>query len=364
MERLKFLFNDNATYDYMTSTPDVADIYDRQIRLVQVAEQLGFSYYNIPEHQSADVAMWTSPSVFMSAVARQTSVIRLSINGYLMPFHNPLRLAQDVATLDHLSHGRVDFGALSGVAEHEFIRWNMHFDQRREMAAEALEIVEKAWTEEIMTHHGKYWQFDEALAMADALPEAASTYLAGMLQRGNLRTGRAKKNYNVGFGLDPVGVTAEKVASWRRMRKDAGHSGPEPHSLYLHTIYVAETDEKAQEEIDPYIRITTFLKQPGRVGRTKLGFLRGIGGPSATTGDHTPERQKVYEGMATGVDYWIKQGLALVGSPDTVARGLEERLGAVGFDHLSCGFRPGNLPSPLVEKSMRLFAKEVMPAFA
>ena len=97
MKRLNFLFNDNATYDYMTSTPDVADIYDRQIRLVQVAEQLGFSHYNIPEHQSADVAMWTAPSVFLSAVARQTSVIRLSVNGYLMPFHNPLRLAQDVA---------------------------------------------------------------------------------------------------------------------------------------------------------------------------------------------------------------------------------------------------------------------------
>jgi alkanesulfonate monooxygenase SsuD/methylene tetrahydromethanopterin reductase-like flavin-dependent oxidoreductase (luciferase family) len=363
MKRLNFLFNDNATYDYMTSTPDVADIYDRQIRLVQVAEQLGFSHYNIPEHQSADVAMWTAPSVFLSAVARQTSVIRLSVNGYLMPFHNPLRLAQDVATLDHLSHGRVDFGALSGVQEHEFMRWNMRFDERREMAEEALEIVEKAWTEEIMTYHGKYWQFDEALPWPMPYQKPHPPIWLGCSSEGTFERA-AKKNYNIGFGLDPVGVTAEKVDSWRRMWKDEGHSGPMPHSLYIHTIYVAETDEKAQEEVDPYIRITTFLRQPGRVERTKMGFVRGIGGPSATTGDHTLERQKVYEGMATGVDFWIKQGLALVGSPDTVARGLEERLGAVGFDHLSCAFRPGNLPSPLVEKSMRLFAKEVMPAFA
>ena len=361
--RLKFVFSDNSNYELMKSVPEAADIYELQIRVAQLAEQLGFSHYAVSEHQSADISMCTSPSVFMTAVARHTSVIRLSINGYLMPFHNPIRLAQDVAMLDHLSHGRVDFCALSGVQEHEFMRWNLSFDERREMAEEALEIVKKAWTEEIMTYHGKYWKFDDALPwpMPYQKPHPP-IWLACASEKTFERA--AKENYHIGFGLDSADVTAEKVDFWRRVWKESGHSSPMPHVMYLNTVYVAETDQRAEEEVAPYIGTTGFFSQPVRVERTKIGMVRGTGKPGAATGDHAPERLEVYRGMSTGVDFWIKQGLALIGSPDTVARGLEERQRAIGFDHFWCQFRPGNLPSPLVEKSMRLFAKEVMPAFA
>ena len=82
-----------------------------------------------------------------------------------LPFHNPLRLAQDNAMVDQLSRGRVEFGVGTGPREHEFTRWNLPFSERRAMAIEALEIIEKAWTEESVTYEGKYWQFDEAIPL-------------------------------------------------------------------------------------------------------------------------------------------------------------------------------------------------------
>jgi hypothetical protein len=65
--------------------------------------------------------------------------------------------------LDHLSRGRLEFGAGLGTHEHEFMRWDTPFDERRAMGDEALEIILKAWTEERVTYEGKYWRFDEAL---------------------------------------------------------------------------------------------------------------------------------------------------------------------------------------------------------
>ena len=67
--------------------------------------------------------------------------------------------------LDQLSRGRLEFGTGIGVAEHEFVRWNLPFYERRQMSQEALEIIIKAWTEDTVTYQGDYWQFDEALPL-------------------------------------------------------------------------------------------------------------------------------------------------------------------------------------------------------
>ena len=67
--------------------------------------------------------------------------------------------------LDQLSRGRLEFGTGIGVAEHEFVRWNLPFYERRQMSQETLEIIIRTWTEDTVTYQGDYWQFDEALPL-------------------------------------------------------------------------------------------------------------------------------------------------------------------------------------------------------
>ena len=109
---------------------------------------------------------------------------------YQLPFHHPIRLAQDLATLDQLSHGRLEFGTGTGVIAHEFLRWNLSFEERHEMSAEALEIIVQAWTQDTVTYQGKYWQFDEALPNSQTLPAAPSAHLGGGPQCWLLRVRR------------------------------------------------------------------------------------------------------------------------------------------------------------------------------
>ena len=163
MGKLEFGLWDSFGVHEMSRSPVAADIYEQHIREVQQAEALGYRSYFIIEHQNSHVGQITAPSVYLCAVAQHTSSIRIGTMIYQLPLHNPMRLAQDAAMLDHLSRGRLEFGVGLGTHEHEFMRWDTPFDERRAMGDEALEIILKAWTEERVTYEGKYWRFDEAL---------------------------------------------------------------------------------------------------------------------------------------------------------------------------------------------------------
>ena len=147
----------------MKAFPNPVEVYEEHIREVQEAEQLGYGYHFFIEHQNFPLSHVTAPNIYPTTLAGHTSSLRFGVMIYELPFHHPLRLAQDLATLDQLSRGRLEFGVGVGVQEHEFIRCNVPFAQRHDMAEEALKIIVSAWTEESVTHQGKYWRFDEAL---------------------------------------------------------------------------------------------------------------------------------------------------------------------------------------------------------
>lgn len=89
-----------------------------------------------------------------SLIARATSRLRIGTMMWQLPFYHPLRLAQEVAMLDHLSRGRVEFGTGMGVHEHEFIRWGVDYYQRAAIAGEVLDVVKQARTQDEVTYEG------------------------------------------------------------------------------------------------------------------------------------------------------------------------------------------------------------------
>ena len=358
MAKMEFAVFDEGSLNYFRSVPRAADLYEQRIREVQLEEQLGFGYHFIIEHQGNTGGQWTSPAVFLTALARHTSTIRIGGMIFLLPFYNPLRLAEDAATLDHLSGGRLEFGAGIGTLAHEFQRWNIPFEERREIATEALEIIKKAWTEDVLTYEGKYWKFDEALPMPHPYqkPHPPMWYVG----RSRESLGYAVANkYGIGVAFQPDPIAAETFNLWRELWNEAEYNEPMPRSFLARSVYVAETDEKAREEVAPYL-IQTYTWGEDMLARTNVG---GQSRDTGTVRAH-PEFVKIFQGMATDLDFWLERGLAHVGSPETVIRRLKKQQELMGFDVLGGTFRFGPIPDELVEKSMRLFAKEVMPAFS
>jgi alkanesulfonate monooxygenase SsuD/methylene tetrahydromethanopterin reductase-like flavin-dependent oxidoreductase (luciferase family) len=161
--KLEFgVWDQMQTYEVFQAK-SAADVYDKHIQQAQLMEKAGFEYYWTLEHQGSYVGAVTSPSVFLTAVARHTEKLRLGTMIWQLPFHNPVRLAEEVAMLDHLSHGRAEFGAGIGVHEHEFIRWGLNYYDRQEMGEETMDIIEMAWSGEPVTYNGRFYKFEDAL---------------------------------------------------------------------------------------------------------------------------------------------------------------------------------------------------------
>ena len=98
---------------------DVADLYEQRIQLVEIADQAGFYGYHLAEHHGTSLGAAPSPSVFFSALAQRTSQIRFSAMAFLLPLYHPVRLAEEICMLDHLSNGRVEVGVSRGVSPYE-----------------------------------------------------------------------------------------------------------------------------------------------------------------------------------------------------------------------------------------------------
>src|ERR1700682_4450889 len=146
MSSLDFAFWD--VIPHVNTGPGIADEYDLHIRLAERVEALGWHSYFVIEHQNAPQGT-SAPSVFLTAVARETSRLRLGAMMWQLPFYQPLRLAQEVGMLDQLSRGRVECGTGIGVHEHEFIRWGVDYYQRAAISAEVVLIVKMAWAQQL-----------------------------------------------------------------------------------------------------------------------------------------------------------------------------------------------------------------------
>src|SRR6188508_1750410 len=90
--------------DAEVSTRKTAEVYDEHISEAQLGEELGYQYYFFIEHQNANFPCVTAPSVYLASLARETSKLRIGPMVYQIPLYHPVRLAQDAATVDHLSH--------------------------------------------------------------------------------------------------------------------------------------------------------------------------------------------------------------------------------------------------------------------
>ena len=357
MTKLDFAVTDEWGVNYFSSVPEAVDLYERSFREVQLEEQLGFQSHFIVEHQGVGVGQVQSPTVYLSALAQRTKTIRLGVLVFPLPFYNPMRLAQDAAMVDQLSRGRLEFGVGIGTRPHEFLRWYLpDFSERRAMATESLEIIEKAWAEGSVTYEGKYWQFDEAIPLPRPYQKPHPPIWWGGVSKASVEFAVAH-NYNFALALRPDSEMAESLAYWRRLRKDGGSKGPIPRSLVSRSVYVAETDEQALEEAALYLP-QAYTYGEDRLAPSRLGNIRL---------DDTPQGQKsrdYFHGLTTGVDFWLKSGQAHVGSPETVIESLRKSQELIGFDVFMGSFRWGPIPDQLVEKSMRLFADKVMPAFS
>ena len=365
MATLEFALWD-AVGGYSETNDDMADMYDDHIRLAARIEELGWHSYFVIEHQNSPIGRITAPTVYLTAVARATSRLRLGAMMWQLPFYHPIRLAQEVAMLDQLSRGRVEFGTGIGVHEHEFVRWGIDYYQRAAISEEVLKIVKMAWTQDEVTFDGKFFHFDEALPQPKPFQKPYPPIWAAVHSDPAIEFA-ARNNYHVSQNLDTDEVIARKFDLYRKTWAECNHPGPMPRVFLQRQVHVAETDAKAHEEARQFVASRAGGAVPirgGPIAATRIGWgsnPRGMGRDSERPDDKT--RGETSARVSADYEFSVESGLALVGSPETVIRKLQEGKQRIGYDIFCTNHEIGAMPVALWKNSIELFGKEVIPAF-
>ena len=364
MRKLEFAVFDEFGFGYFRSVPEAVDIYEQTFREVQLEEKVGFKYHFVIEHQSANVGQCQTPTVYLAALARHTSKIRIGAMIFLIPFYNPLRLAMDCAMIDQLSHGRLEFGAGMGAFEHEFDRWGLDFANRRELVPEAMEIIVQAWTQDAVTYEGKLWKYDKAVALPKPYQKPHPPIWFAGTSRGSLEYSVAH-GYHIGMGLLPDEDLADTIRLWKSIWNESGKTGPMPHSFLSRAVYVADTDKQAYEDAAPHLPNAYTYEEDYAFENFGIPYIGGASVSETEVQDSGCLRgTQMFAGMSTGIDFWLEHNVAYVGSPETVIRQLKQAQETIGFDVLGGRFRWGAISDDKVINSLRLFGEKVIPAFA
>jgi len=355
MTRLRF-----GTFFFFQAAPGQRhdDIIRNELTQVEWSEELGFDEVWFTEHHFIDYGLSVDPATLASAAAARTRRVRIGLAAAILPFHHPLRLAEQMALVDIISEGRLDVGVGRGNRPAEFAGYRVPQQESRERFDETVDVVQRAWTEERFSYRGRFFTFDDVRVIPKPVQRPHPPLYQVCVTKDGIEN-TALRGWpmlnSVLFG--PVDQLLTNRDTYVNTLEKAGRTPPEIAALLARwgvsrQIYVADTDARALEEAKAaelwYQESFRRFVIPERIE------------------DAHPSLQPGFRAMAERLaavtwDGLVRETLAF-GSPDTVARHIET-MRRMGVGQVLCWMNFGGLSQDRVRRSMELFAREVMPRF-
>jgi alkanesulfonate monooxygenase SsuD/methylene tetrahydromethanopterin reductase-like flavin-dependent oxidoreductase (luciferase family) len=225
--------------------------YAEMLDQIALAETLGFGECWFAEHHFTDYSLLPSPNLMIAAALQRTTRMRFGNYVNVLPFHHPLRLAAEAATLDNLARGQFDFGIGKGVRPGEFTKLGLSFDDAPDMTEEAIEILLKLWREDTASHDGRFWRFHE-LSLRPRAFQRPHPPLHMVASRPASAARVGARGWPVAMHFTPTDAVARCVEEYRAAvaaRTGPAGEGPyRPRLLLCRETYVAETAATARAE--------------------------------------------------------------------------------------------------------------------
>jgi len=336
---MSFAFGIFDSFDLGISTP--GEVLANRLDFAVAAEAAGIDHYHVTEHHGTPLSVCPSPNLFLAALSQRTSRMRLGPLVYVLPAYDPLRLAEEIATLDQLSGGRLDVGIGSGVSPYELAFLGVDPDQARALYAETLEAVQTALSAGRMTHTGTLLRdYDVTLSVQPVQqPHPALWYASS-----NTATAEWAGAHGVNFvgkwnGGKVISAVEAYWAKYHETHEDADPAAPQPRIGVQASVYIGATDDEAYD----------------RFRKANEVFMRHVTHLWHLNGD-----PKV-DGM-TDPDAAIRSGNALVGSVETVRDALLAQTEAAPINFFEATLWYGDLSRDEALANLRTFTEEVVPA--
>jgi alkanesulfonate monooxygenase SsuD/methylene tetrahydromethanopterin reductase-like flavin-dependent oxidoreductase (luciferase family) len=328
--------------------------YQETVEQIIHGDKLGFDTAWLAElHFFRQFSIMPGPLFVATAAAQRTRRIRFGTGVTLLPFHHPLRVAEEAATVDILSNGRLDLGVGRGTIAVHFQGFNVNRDESRERFEESLDIITKAWTHERFAHSGKYFQFPETSVFPKPLqkPHPPIRIAANSPDTAEF-AGLNGYDILAASPINPMPGFFAHIANYRAALTRSGHDRETHDVAGLFFTHVGETPERVREEYSP--SMFHYFKT--------IGEQAMLGDRSQYDGSYAYLKQVRERAAAMNWEN-IDTTMAVFGPPEECIARIERIWEGARIDQLVCWFNPGGrIPHRDVLATMERFAAKVIPS--
>jgi alkanesulfonate monooxygenase SsuD/methylene tetrahydromethanopterin reductase-like flavin-dependent oxidoreductase (luciferase family) len=328
--------------------------FQESFDLVEASEAWGLDGVWLGEiHFNPVRSVLSSPMALTGYLAARTRRVRIGTAITVLPLGNPLRIAEDVATVDHLSQGRFDFGIGRSGSPRAYDALGIPYGESQARFAEALEVLRQAWKGERFSFKGQFFTFTNVMVGPRPVQQPHPPMrMAANSAETFAFVGAQGLPLFVGLRDHGIPELRTHLATYRTAWREAGHPGVGDVCLRL-PVYAAPTEKAAREE--PYENITYFFRRHAELLRSGLG--------RADTGPVDRRQTKVHQVESMTYDEILQTRVAFGTAPALIdrIRELREDLGLTG---LVAELNPGGLLGlEPMHRTLRILTHEVMPAF-
>ncbi len=311
---------------------------DEVIAEAQLAESVGFDSCFFGEHHQDKDGFLPSPLIVATAVAARTRTLRVGTSVILLPLHHPIRLAEDVITLDLVAKGRVVLGVGIGYQSADFNAYAVPMHDRRARFEESFEILRHAFSGETFSFHGKHYALDEVRVLPRPYQKSGPPiWIGGSIATAARRAGRIADGF---VGTPSTGM--ENAASLARIYTDAARAaGRRPQVVQMRDAWVAKSRAEADQVYGPHV-MTAYKYY----WDNQLAEFRSIpAGTPFTLENLAPDR-------------------LILGDPETCVGEFKRWQQVTGADYFLLRLRhahSGGPPHDKIMDAITLFGRKVLP---
>jgi alkanesulfonate monooxygenase SsuD/methylene tetrahydromethanopterin reductase-like flavin-dependent oxidoreductase (luciferase family) len=320
----------------------LGELYANRLTIAEAYERAGFYGYHVAEHHTTPLGAAASPALIFAALAQRTKTLRFGPLVYLLPFYHPLRLIEEVCMLDQMSGGRFQLGVGRGVSMYETQAYGLDFSKTQAMYHEAYQVLLKGLSSDELSFAGEFYKFDKLPMILKPVQKPHPPLWYGVGLPGNAAWPAENHINIVALGLRDT--TQATVKAYREARAAKGFDLNGTLMGVSRHVVVADTDEAA----------LAIARRAYPRWRQSFRWLFNRHGTEPRVIGIYPETFDALIGLDNGI----------AGSPATVRRFVEAEIAANNCNYFVPQMVFGDMTLKESLRSIELFGKEVMPAFA
>ncbi len=310
------------------------EVYRQGLDYISLSEELGFDFACLSEHHFVDDGYSPALLPIAAAIAARTTRLRISTQVLLLPFHDPVRVAEDAAAVDIISGGRLELGLAAGYRREEFAGFGIEQHERGARFREGVAVLRHALTGEAFEHEGAFFRYGSVRVSPPPVQQPLPLWLGGRSEAAMRRV--ARLGANLTLSDNAVDASEADYGAFVTALAAEGRDPAEISVMAITAVHLDEDPERARRVAQPALEYAGEL----------------IGGWVRASGDRYFEPEAGEENDS---------GL-VVGTPDDAVTALRRLHARVPFTHLRLWMWFPGIPAEDARRSLELFARTVLPA--